>query len=326
MIEQAVAAAMGALLKGPLDHHLDIEGADGEFSLYTSSGSLVSLFDWRGSREFRGEKEMSEAAQGLRSSLAAWFAAPGHAIQILFCRDPAAAEDEAASAVAPAAAQASALSLELKDIFEDRRARLAQGGVCERLLLVAYTHPAAGARREGTVNGRTPLPERLMLPLRDAQLPVRASERTRLLHSALIDALPADFRRAGQEIHPLPANEAARMIAWSLSPAEGDVGFTPRLATGRSPAVPGRPCRAARAPGTRAAPDRRRLFSRRPRAAVVAASALPTLRSRDRSSGSATALPTRSMSPCCLRHWCHSASCSIKWPTPTARSGGGSAS
>lgn len=248
MLQHAAAAAVHALVKGPLDHHLDIEGADCEHALYTSSGSLTSLFEWFGCRRMPGEAEMSAAAATLRTALAAWLGSPGHALQIVFFRDPAAAAADVARAVAPAEIQARALSLELDDIIADRRERLARGGVWERCLLAVHTHPAAVAgssKQEAAAPAIPGLP-----PLRDAQVPVKVAERMRVVHSALVDALPVDFARAGQELRLLPAGEAARMIAWALSPAEGDIGFTPRL-PGRP--AEGRPLRAVRAADTRAA-------------------------------------------------------------------------
>ncbi len=251
MLQHAVAAAVNALVKGPLDHHLDIEGADSEHALYSASGSLVSLFEWNGSRRMPGEAEMSESAERLRVSLAAWLGSPGHALQIVFCRDPAAAAADVGRAIAPAEIQAKALSLELDDIIADRRARLARGGVWERCLVAIYTHPAAvagGQRKESVAEALSSISG--MPPLRDAQLPARVSEQMRLVHSALVDALPVDFGRAGQELHLLPAGEAARMIAWALSPAQGDVGYTPRLPGHQAG---GRPMRALKAADTRAA-------------------------------------------------------------------------
>ncbi len=251
MLENAIAAAFHAILHGPLDHHLDLEGADGEHALYTSNGSLVSLFEWRGCRRTLGPAAMSESAMKLRSSLAAWLGSPGHAIQTVFCRDPVASDQDVARALAPAEIQARELALELDDIISDRRRRLANGGAWERTFLAAYTHPAViapGQRKAEQDKLKAELSR--LPPLRDAQVPARVAEQVRLIHSAFVEAIPVDFERAGQELRLLPADEAARAIAWALTPAQGDAGFKARF-PGQGPE--GRPCRAIRAADTRAA-------------------------------------------------------------------------
>ncbi len=246
MLQDALAAACQAALQGPLEHHIDLEGADGEHALYTSGGSLVSLFHWRGCRRLPGPKGMSEAAEALRTRLSAWLGSPGHALQVVVCRDPEAAGEEVSRATAPAEIQARELSLSLDDIIASRRRRLAQGGVRERTYLAVHTHPAvvAAGRRARPV-------ELLSLPfLRDAQIPVRVTEQVRLTHSALVEAMTDDFAGAGQELQLLLAGEAARVVAWALTPAAGEVGFTPRLPGGRTG---GQACRAMPAAETRAA-------------------------------------------------------------------------
>ena len=248
MLQDAIAAAAHALLKGPLDHHLAIEGADSEHALYSAGGSLVSLFEWHGARKMAGEPEMSDQADRLRGALAAWLAHPGHALQVVFCRDPAMATAGINEAIAPAELQARALSLDLDDIISDRRDRLARGGVWERTLLAIYTHPSAIATSGERPSRKQVIAEMVGLPpMRDAQVPTKASEELRLVHGALIESLATDFDRAGQALSLLPAAEAAQMIAWAISPAEGDVGYTPRLPGGNGGG------RIRRAPHTRAA-------------------------------------------------------------------------
>ena len=246
MLQNALAAACQAVLQGPLEQHIDLEGADGEHALYTSGGSLVSLFDWRGCRRVPGPAGMSEAAEALRTRLSAWLGSPGHALQVVICRDPEAAGEEVDRAIAPAEIQARELSLSLDDIIASRRRRLREGGVRERTYLAVHTHPAVLATGRSTKAA-----ELSTLPfLRDAQIPVRAAEQVRLIHSALVEAMTSDFAAAGQELQLLSAGEAARVVAWALSPAAGEVGFTPRLPGRRAG---GRPCRAVPAAGTRAA-------------------------------------------------------------------------
>ena len=233
-LQTAAAAAASAVLRGSLDSHVDIEGADGEHALYTAGGSLVTLFEWRGVRSEMDDEELSAAALRLRERLAGWLDAPGRAFQIVYSRDPAAAREEVREATRPAAEQIAAQRLDMADVIEDRRRRLEAACASESAILAAYTHPAAiaAASRSAAVaavrGGMAGLP-----PLRGAQLPARTFEEVRQLHGAMTDSLPGDFLAAGQEIRRMDAGEAAREIARAISPGEESAGFGARLAQRR---------------------------------------------------------------------------------------------
>ena len=233
-LQNAAAVAANAILKGSLDSHVDIEGADGGHALYTAGGSLVTLFEWRGVRVEMDDGELSDAALRLRERLAGWLDSPGRAFQIVYSRDPAAARDEVGEATRPAAEQVAAQRLDMADVIEDRRRRLEAASASERVVLAAYTHPSAiavSSRSEAAASvrgGMAGLP-----PLRDAQLPAKTAEEARQLHNAMADSLPGDFLAAGQEIRRLDAGEAAREIARAISPGEESAGFRARLAQRR---------------------------------------------------------------------------------------------
>ncbi len=235
------AAAANAVLKGPLDHHVDLEGADSDIALYTASGSLVSLFDWQGVRETLDRASMSNAADVLRDRLSGWLDAPGHALQIVYSRDPLRAGEQVRDATAQTETQMRLQGLDLSDVLDDRRRSLQLSGAEETTILAVMTHPAVIVR-QARDDARRTTREQLagLLPLRDAQVPLRVAEEVRQVHAALVDSLPGDFRLAGQELRLLDAATAAQVIAGSLTPGGEAAGFVPRLAGVKPDGTPGR--------------------------------------------------------------------------------------
>ncbi len=247
-IQGAAAAAANALLRGSLDQYVDLEGADSEHALYTSGGSLISLFEWRGVRSMMDAEEMSEAAGRLRERLAGWLENPGRALQIVYARDPLGAARQVQAATATVEAQMRAQRLDLLDVIAGRRRELAASGAAETVLIALYTHPSAldaGSRAQARAALRAGLAG--IPPVRDAQVPGRVADQLRQIHNALAESLPGDFRRAGQEIRLMPAAEAAEAVSAAIAPSAD--GIRPRLA-GRRPA--GQPIRTFRTPDTRA--------------------------------------------------------------------------
>ncbi len=230
MLQNIAAAAVNRVLQGPLDHHIDIEGADGPHTLYTAAGSLMSMFELRGCRRSMDQEELSEAVMQLREGLAGWLDTPGHALQLVYFRDPLAARGAVDAASRAIRRQAEDLKLDLADMIEDRSAKLAAAGAWERILVTVHTHPAAipaGERRRA--GERISESMKGLPPMRDAQVPLRVAETVRLVHAAVVEALPGNFAAAGQELTLLTASEAAQAIAWALDPAVPGDGFAPRL-------------------------------------------------------------------------------------------------
>ncbi|MCY4196577.1 MAG: hypothetical protein OXD33_06620 [Rhodobacteraceae bacterium] len=230
-LSAVVTSATSALLRGPLDHHIDLEGPDNEYALYSASGSLVTMFEWRGTRVMLDEAGMTHAAVGLREKTAGWLGAPGHSLQVVFIRDPSAAGTEADAALAGARRQIAAQSLDLNDVLNARRDTLAATGASERIYLSVYTHPTAIPRAERKDMMReTKLSMAGLPPVHDAQIPTVVAEQLRQAHAAICAGLAEDLAFAGQEVRRLTASEAAQRISMSILPGGESEGFTPRLA------------------------------------------------------------------------------------------------
>ncbi len=254
-------SAAAALTRGPLDHHIDLEGADSPYALYTAAGSLITMFSWRGTRIMLDAAGMTRAAEMLRERTAGWLGTPGHALQVVYIRDPSQAGHEADTALAGARRQIETQKLDLSDVIASRRTKLARAGASETIYLSVLTHPTVIARAERddmmreTRQGMAGLP-----PMRDAQVPAVVAEQLRQAHAAVCAGLADDMALAGQEAHRLTASAAAQVISRALMPGGESQGFTPRLAID-SQAVPRESpgeappahLRACRTPETRAA-------------------------------------------------------------------------
>ena len=236
-----------------LEQYVDLEGADGEYTLYTSAGTLVSVLEWHGTRHMLGDDGMERCALHLRERLAPHFSSVGHGLQVVFGRDPIEARDQARAAVLPVRDRATRLQLTMDDVLDGREDMLAAATAWQGTWITLYSHAALATssdNRESRASQRRLFAR--MPPLRDAQIPAKVADTVRVRHDSFLDGVVSGFTEAGQVVELLPADRAAAAIGGAITPgAQGSVSWQPRLAgaksTGPGPVLPG-----IRLPETRA--------------------------------------------------------------------------
>ncbi|MDD9982722.1 MAG: type IV secretion protein IcmB [Gammaproteobacteria bacterium] len=129
--------------KRALEAHCALEsavGADGP--LIARDGSLVSLWRLEGSRRLMGDEELDELLASWVEGLNNLFLGPGHALHLVYERDPGDGAAVAAGAVERQRASARRSGLDLEDLFAERVERLGGYLAREWCVVAAWTRPS----------------------------------------------------------------------------------------------------------------------------------------------------------------------------------------
>ena len=185
-----------------------------EDALLCSDGSLVSMFRIEGVRSMMGAEELERFVALASRELNGLLLDRGHALHVVFER----ASDQG-SAVAEAVSErqvkiCEALGLELSDLVNERRKRLAPLLAEETLIVAGWTRPdvlgGQQARRD-----RAGIRKRLKVWLPredDSQCALAAYESLEPRHSAMMDTLGGLFRESGVAAERLDGAAAVRML------------------------------------------------------------------------------------------------------------------
>lgn len=129
--------------KRALEAHCALESAMGpEGPLIARDGSLVSLWALEGSRKVVGEEELEELLSAWSGGLNNLFLGQGHALHLVYERDPGDGVEVARTAVRRQAARARWAGLDLEDVFAERVERVGSFLAREWCIVAAWTRPS----------------------------------------------------------------------------------------------------------------------------------------------------------------------------------------
>ena len=123
-----------------LDALLELRAFTGpDDPIVTADGGLMSMLRFDGCRRLGGADHLASLAEALAGRLAGALRQPGHAIHIVYERDPGGGLDVMRSGLADPRASARALELDLGDVLDDRERTLAPHLAPEHCHLAVWT-------------------------------------------------------------------------------------------------------------------------------------------------------------------------------------------
>ena len=189
-----------------------LEGGGG--ALVCHDGSLVSLIAVDGSRSMMGAEELERFVDVAALRLNTAFAHPGHALHVVFEREPDESGGLADAHAKAARRQARRLGLDLDDLLAERARRLAPLIAAETFAMACWTRPSV-LPRDRMERDRKRLRRKLRdwLPAADeAQCPHLALEGLWARHEALLGAVSAVLAETGIEGCRLSEEGALRLM------------------------------------------------------------------------------------------------------------------
>ena len=206
--------------KRALEAHCALESAVGEEGpLIARDGSLVSLWAVEGTRRMMGAGELAQTLEAWCEALNNLFAGPGHALHVVYERDPGEGREVAREAMVRAARAAGSSGLDLADLFAERVERLGGFLAREWCLLAAWTRPSCLMPEQAKRDRRAALGrlKRWRARLWAAQCPVGVLDSLPARHSAFDAAIGEAVRTTGLSVRRLDAVEALRQIRSALN-------------------------------------------------------------------------------------------------------------
>lgn len=206
-----------------LEAHCGLESATGaDGPLIARDGSLVSLWVVEGTRRMMGPEELADTLGAWCEALNNLFVGPGHAMHVVYERDPGEGREVAREAMVRAVRSSRSTGLDLADLFAERVERL--GGVLARewCLLAAWTRPSCLMPEQAKRDRREALGrlKRWKARLWAAQCPVGVLRSLPARHSAFDAAIGEAVRTTGLAVRRLDAVEALRRIRSAVNGPE----------------------------------------------------------------------------------------------------------
>lgn len=214
-----LASMIGGTLKESMADILRVETMEDDNTLVLKDGTLMSMIRLDGALRQLGEDELMTMVDQLRISMSAYFAQPGHALEINFMRDASAARAYLERTVNRTRRNARKAGLDLDDVLNERIANLAGKMVAETCLITAFTSPKVLSAEEGKLDGKKVGERMKKLPaMANAQLPGKVLDTVFNRHGALVEAILTSFSRAGQLCSLLDVRQALQETRSGLYP------------------------------------------------------------------------------------------------------------
>ena len=131
-----------------------LETADGETTIVSSDGSLVSYLRIEGSRHIIGDEEYEHIIEAATIKIGARFDRAGHAVQIYFARDPGRIRKELEKQIYPSRLTAKNAGIDMDDVLEERVNHLERFLTHEEMYFVVWTRPAVLTKNEIKSSGK----------------------------------------------------------------------------------------------------------------------------------------------------------------------------
>ena len=200
-----------------VEAHLQLRAAIAEdLPIVTDDGGLMTMLRLDGCRLVGQEAQLEHLAASLAARLAASLREPGHALHLVFERDPEAGQLEAARALEGPLAGARRLGLDLGDLLMDRQQALARHLVSEHCHIALWTRAAALPPAEYRLSVAA-IRQRCRQLDNRLQRPAAYHEELVPRHTALVGDLLEAGRNLGLQIRPLEASAALGVIQAMLA-------------------------------------------------------------------------------------------------------------
>jgi intracellular multiplication protein IcmB len=219
------------LVREPASSFCELETVDTDHkTLISADGSLANIIRVGGSSRLVGQAEYEETVTKLAQTLTSFMKDTGHALQVYWVRDPEDSPEIVRRALAPARAQADQLSLNFKDLLDEKERVIANWVCLEEIYFVCWTHPgvltpveAKAARRQRDIESKAFDGLRLL----DAQDPRVLLSVLRNRHSAFVSSVVSELRDVGLVAEELDGHRALRAVRMSVDPQWTSVDWNP---------------------------------------------------------------------------------------------------
>ena len=198
--------------------------------LVASDGSYVTILALRGKMTLSDQTDLQASIKGLSIGLRSFFAKHGHAMQIVFSRDPSKGEQRVRSLLHGMRRAAEAKGLDIDDILEARQRLYSSRIVQEDIYLALWSRPSLLAPTQGAER-------KAKKEAREKDAPSMQGGQNILLGEEMIYSLHRNFVKttynlfSGLEfvVEELDAHSAVRAVKGSVYPDQDLVHWRPRL-------------------------------------------------------------------------------------------------
>lgn len=214
-----MAKISGGVLQESMQDQIRLETMEDDATLVLKDGSLVSLIELGGAVRNPGEADIAAMADRMRNIMAPYFSVPGHALEVNFMRDSAAARRFLERQVERTKRGAHALQLDLDDVLQERVTKLSTQMVSEICLITVTTRPSV-LDKEELADDLADFGKRMrgVPKMSDAQVPRKALTSAHARHAALVEALEHNLKGLGQIARALTVTESLQEIRAGLYP------------------------------------------------------------------------------------------------------------
>ena len=140
LILSAIKKSVNRSLRQHAFNFVDVETSVSKSVLMTKSGSLLSVFEYRGLNNIPGAKEMGEALDKLEELLDNLFSEGGYTLQIVNHIDDNLTEKQIDDALKNSRATAKRFRIEIDDIFNSNKSELMQFVSYDKVFIAIWTH------------------------------------------------------------------------------------------------------------------------------------------------------------------------------------------
>jgi intracellular multiplication protein IcmB len=225
-------AWLSSSLKQTTESYCDLETADSETTLVAHDGSLISVLKIHGVTALLGATEFDRLREALSLSLQTAMSRTGHAVQVYFSHDRENIRRSIGEILGPAQHTAQRLSLELRDLFNERIDYLSRYCSDENLYFVLWTRPKSLNREQFKQMRKEKLnviKKNKLPPFLRSQSIIAAIPELRNSHDAFVRSLLSDLRTLNLSSDLLTAHDAVYAMRYSADPDFTDVAWRATL-------------------------------------------------------------------------------------------------
>ncbi len=200
-------------------HYTRLETSDDEYTVSADDGSLVSMFELRGSLKLIGSQEHDWIVESEAEALKNRFAGKGHALQVVFSYDPEFIHEEIEAHLKAPRISATNLGLEMDGILLDWGENISRWTAAEKIFIVLWTRPQVLPPSEKRRAGRRMEKAARTAPHgRDCQDVDRIMGQLRNEHWNFVENISQAYARANIQIRRIARHEMLWHIRRSIDP------------------------------------------------------------------------------------------------------------
>lgn len=216
---QKIIAPFQKGLRQSLSSFIRLETSDGETTIVASDGSLVSYFKVEGSRQIIGKEEYEKIVEEATIKIGARFDRQGHAMQVVFLRDPDRIDEVLRAQTRPSRMTAESVQLDIQDLFDQRETHLKKFMRYEATYFVLWTRPGVLSKTESKrAVEEAREKSKNWGPAADAQYPFSVLPPLRTRHQSFVSAISSSLDEMGIKAHLLEVHDALNHVRSVIFP------------------------------------------------------------------------------------------------------------